>query len=93
MALALDRRVDTSSADASCRHYPSARRACLRGQADALRQQALALWHRAHAQFLAGEDPGPWEREACDAETRYRQATAALLVIGGELGESADATQ
>lgn len=85
--------MDTSSADSQCRRYLEARRACLRGQADTLRQQALALWHRAHAQFLAGEDPGPWEREACDAETRYRQATAALLAISGELGESREAPQ
>lgn len=83
--------MDIPSADAHCRRHLEARRACLGEQIDALREQASALWNRAHARLLAGEDPTPLEHLACAAETRRRQASMALLAIEQELGEGAEA--
>lgn len=77
--------MDTASADAHCRRHLEARRACLAAESAALRERALALWHRAHARIVAGGDPTPLERLACDAEAECRRVTRALLAIGREL--------
>lgn len=83
--------MDRPSADAHCRRYLEARRACLSEQVDALREQALALWNSAHSRLVAGEDPTPFERLASDAESRRRHVSTALAAITRELGEGAEA--
>lgn len=81
---------ERATPDALQRAQLERRRAHLVDQADALREQALAIWRRAQALRAAGRNPEAAEQRALDAEVACYWVNAALIAIADELGEMED---